>query len=612
MFNKKKYLRSLRKDSFIYSKCFEGQEIQNISGGISEIPHWFLNKDKVDVSIIVPLYKSSNQIKEQILNWHFDEKYTCEIIYVNDYCPQNSFKNVLNSWALNQKTNIGNIILNKKNQGYGSSCNIGSKFANGEYLIFLNADCIVFENWIFPIIDLLKDKTNGIIGNLQLKNDNKTIDSAGSEWCVENKRFKHIGRSIYKGKILKKPFTLDNVPKEILKTQEREMVTGCCFGIRKDLFQQLNGFDENYKIGYWEDADLCLRTRALGYKIIFEPQSKIIHQGGHTGSINHVYMQDNTNLFYEKWVDGNKIKNFKKQKLPRVIDQKEEILKKDIKHEKIKVKKQKIIGCIIACNEEEFLEAAVDSISPIVDKWIIVIGGNEYAFRSGMCDKKGYPNDSTLEISKNLVKKYGGIVIEPPGRLWKDKVEMRNQYAMKLKENEWMFMLDGDEVYKPDQLNRIQELMDLNYECFILSFWTFWNNVNTIGTGVWDNYPQERIVKWKKGYHYYERNHLHVSNSKNQLVKNTVKTFNNKKERLFYHYSWVRPLNKIKQKRDYYKYQAGRSGDDYLEKIFLEWRKNPNNVEGNTHPFGGGGTKLFEGEHPIQVQNLIKQNKLNF
>lgn len=596
MFSKKKYLRSLRKNSFNYSNCFTNtdnktnikKEIKNL-----KIPEWFLNNNNVDVSVIIPLYKSSNVIKEQIHHWHFDEKYTIEIIYVNDCCPQNSYKEVLETWEIYKKNNIGNIILNQQNIGYGLSCNEGSKIAKGEYLIFLNADCVVTKNWIHPIIDLLKDKKNGIVGNLQLKSDEKTIDSAGSEWCWGTKNFQHIGRSIYKGKLLNKPFTLDTAPQDILKIEEKEMITGCCFGIRKDLFYDLNGFDKNYKVGYWEDADLCLRVRCDGYRVMFQPNSKIIHYGGHTGSFNHKYKKQNADFFYRRWIKNNKINS-------------------QISKNSILKKENNIVGCIIVCNEEEFLEAAVDSISQLVDKWIIVVGGNEYAFKAGMCDSKGYPKDSTLKISRKLVRKYGGIVIEPPGRLWHDKVEMRNQYATRLKENEWMFMLDGDEVYKPTQLNRIQELMNLNYECFILSFWTFWNNVNTIGTGVWDNYPQERIVKWKQGYHYSGKNHLHVSNNKNQLVRNTVKTFSNKKERLFYHYSWVRPVDKIKQKRDYYKYQSGRSGDDYLEKIFLKWRENPNLVEGNTHPFGGGKTEEFKGVHPIQIQKLIEQGKLDF
>lgn len=602
VFNKKKYLLSLESKHFNFSHTNTNSKkvvIKKLTRNQStnktkKIPDWFVNKKNVDISIIVPLYKSSDEVKEQIQKWHFDKKYTSEIIYIDDSCPEESFQVVLDQWKLKNIKSIGNIIRNTKNLGYGNSCNEGSKIAKGTYLIFLNADCIVSENWMSPIIDSLNKKDVGIVGNLQLKN-NKDIDSAGSEWSWETRSFQHIGRSIFNKKLINKPYNLHNCPKNILETQEREMVTGCCFGIKSNLFYDLGGFDSNYKIGYWEDADLCLRVRTDGYKIIYEPKSVVCHSGGHAGAVNHQYKLKNKDFFEKRWINTQRIDTLVKSK----------------RFNSLKVNKPKMIGCIIACNEEEFLEAAVDSISPVVDHWIIVVGGNEYAHKAGMCDSKGYPNDNTLEISRKLVKKYGGSVIEPPNRLWKDKVEMRNQYAKLLKENEWMFMLDGDEIYKPNQLYRIQELMKEGYECFILNFWTFWNNVNTIGTGVWDNYPQERIVKWKKGYKYSGKNHLFVSDAHNNLIKNKVKTFSGK-ERLFYHYSWVRPLQKIKQKRDYYKFQSGNGDDKYLENIFIEWRKNPSKIEGSTHPFGGGKTEQFKGIHPIQIQKLIDQNKLNF
>jgi GT2 family glycosyltransferase len=601
-FNKKKYLNSLGKQSFAFSidpfslnshkhdvnKKTNPSQLKKIA-----VPDWFINKKQVDVSIIVPLYRSSAEIRDQISNWHFDKKYKSEIIYINDACPEESCKHVIQEWSKQKPTSVGKLLFNETNQGYGFSCNKGANVALGKYLIFLNADCVTTSGWISGLIDPLQDKKIGIVGNLQLKNKN-IIDSCGSSWSWQTNDFRHIGRSIYKGSLLKTPYTFENCPKDLLQIQERDMVTGCCFSIRSDLFYDLNGFDLNYKIGYWEDADLCLRVKTDGYKIIYQPNSIVYHSGNHSGAVHHAHKQKNRIFFIKRWIETQRIDGLIKNKRPSIK----------------KKQKPSMVGCIIACNEEEFIEAAVDSLSNVIDKWIIVVGGNEYAHKAGMCDKKGYPNDSTLEISRNLVKKYGGVVIEPPNRLWKDKVEMRNQYASRLKENEWMFMLDGDEVYKQNQLCRIQELIDQQYECFILNFWTFWNNVNTIGTGIWDNYPQERIVKWKKNYRYSGSNHLHVSNGLG-LVRSKVKTFQNK-ERLFYHYSWVRPLHKIKQKRDYYKYQSGRNGDEYLEKIFLEWRKNPEKINGNTHPFGGGGAEAFKGVHPIQIQKLIEQNKLNF
>jgi hypothetical protein len=227
-----------------------------------------------------------------------------------------------------------------------------------------------------------------------------------------------------------------------------------------------------------------------------------------------------------------------------------------------------------------------------------------------MCGSTGLPIDSTFEIAHELAKKYNGIVIGPPGRLWKDKIEMRNAYAEKLKPGNWMFMLDGDEVYEENQLWKIVQLMN-KFEVLIMQFWVFWNNINTIGTGKWDQFKQERIVKWKKGYGYRGKSHLNVTDPNNFFVHTKSRTWRGN-DRLFYHYSWVRPIEKIRQKLEYYKYQSGINNSSYVDDIFLKWRTDPEVVRGRTHPMGGGDWATFDGIHPPQIIKLIEQGKLNF
>ena len=159
------------------------------------------------------------------------------------------------------------------------------------------------------------DETIGIVGNLQLKQDG-TIDSAGSEWMWDSKSFDHIGRNILHGKRLRSTMNLTNCPHELLEVGEREMVTGCCFMISKKLFDEIGGFNINYRIGYWEDADLNMEVRERGYKVYYQPKSIIYHQCGHSGASNHPYVIDNAKYFYERWVYNKKIDNFVSSKRP--------------------------------------------------------------------------------------------------------------------------------------------------------------------------------------------------------------------------------------------------------------------------------------------------------
>jgi GT2 family glycosyltransferase len=275
-------------------------------------PEWFNTSKTVDVSIVVPCYKSHVVLDQLIKSFPIQNEISWEIIFVDDACPFRTHKFILGYWEKRKPfliNGVGKILVNKTNKGYGQSCNLGAKHASGKYIIFLNADTVVTSKWIEPIIKLLENTSIGIVGNLQIKDSGKRnlIDSCGSEWCSRTQSFVHIGRNIYKRKYISSPYTLENAPKDILAIAEREMVTGCCFGIRKELFEYIGGFNPNYHIGYWEDADICLTVRELGYKVYFTPESKIFHKVSHTKSGGHAYCLHNRNYFHNKWIRSQRL-----------------------------------------------------------------------------------------------------------------------------------------------------------------------------------------------------------------------------------------------------------------------------------------------------------------
>ena len=144
----------------------------------------------------------------------------------------------------------------------------------------------------------------------------------------------------------------------------------------------------------------------------------------------------------------------------------------------------------------------------------------------------------------------------------------------------------------------------------LLPFWTFWNQIDVLGTDTWDKCSQECVVRWKKGYEYVNGDHQHVRIG-TTLVKDTVSCWKGN-DRLFYHYSWVRPLEKIRQKLVYYEQQTGVKTEGYLENIFLKWRKTPQNFNGPTHPCTGGRYSTHHGLHPFMIQHMIDSGELNF
>lgn len=283
---------------------------------IYPIPGRYNPHAKIDVSVIVPLYNSKNAVKDQILRWVHDDDLKVEIIYVDDRCPQSSKTAVFQSWNKRRDKHkfLVKLICSHQNRGFGGANNLGAHFAKGKYLIFLNSDTIVTPNWIRPMIEVLEDESVGMVGNLQLKEGGRwhgTIDSAGSLWSWEHMNFMHLGRHIYpNGKLLKRPIDLYKCPPALLKLEEREMVTGCCFAMRRETYEEVGGFNHNYRVGYWEDSELCLTLRARGYKIMFQPESIIYHKLHHADSGGHKFHDFNKQYFFNKWVDSGEIDKY--------------------------------------------------------------------------------------------------------------------------------------------------------------------------------------------------------------------------------------------------------------------------------------------------------------
>lgn len=273
---------------------------------------------KPDVSIIIPLYRSFNEIAHQIKSWDTsDDGLTKEIIYVDDKCPQESHNSAIASWSSRSIKPVARMLLLSNNSGFSTACNEGANYAQGKYVLFLNADTTVTPNWIAPMYHLMENNDKiGITGNLQLK-DGDYIDSAGSEWMWDNKTFEHIGRNVYNGKRLHKMMKLEDAPLDLLEVNERDMVTGCCLMMKKSLFDEIGGFDVQYRVAYWEDSDINMQVKSRGYKVFYQPNSRIYHKTNHSRAGLHPFIMDNARLFYERWVNNFRIDDLVKNKRAR-------------------------------------------------------------------------------------------------------------------------------------------------------------------------------------------------------------------------------------------------------------------------------------------------------
>ena len=169
------------------------------------------------------------------------------------------------------------IIKEKKNHGFAKACNIGAKYSNAKYLLFLNPDTrFLDKNSIANSLLFMEAPVNSktaICGAQMVKNKN-TVASCSY--------FPNPLKIFIYSTGLDKIFKIDSMLMNNFnhkKSMFVDQVIGAFFLIRSNIFFKLKGFDERFFL-YFEDVDLSLRVSKLGYNSFHNADSICHHVGG--------------------------------------------------------------------------------------------------------------------------------------------------------------------------------------------------------------------------------------------------------------------------------------------------------------------------------------------
>lgn len=145
--------------------------------------------------------------------------------------------------------------------------NIGAKKAHGRYLLFLDSDTTVGENFLKGTVNYLDKHQDVGAGQLKiLRMDKKNVyDSAGEKITSFGFLTERAQGAIDTGQF----DTVEN----IFSGKTAALI------VRKSIFLQIGGFDENYYM-YWEEPDLCWRIWKSEHKVVFLPFDKVWHAYG--------------------------------------------------------------------------------------------------------------------------------------------------------------------------------------------------------------------------------------------------------------------------------------------------------------------------------------------
>lgn len=166
-----------------------------------------------------------------------------------------------------------NIIVNKKNVGFGSANNLGAKNAKGEFIFLLNSDTIITQNTLSAFIDFYNKNRHlkiGALGSLMISEERNVVHSLGLYP-------KFLKRYVKNGQKKKNADLIKEIGESYFG--KTDIVVGANMFMEKNVFDFFNGFDENIFL-YEEEMELQYRMQQGGYSSFVINERGIIHLEG--------------------------------------------------------------------------------------------------------------------------------------------------------------------------------------------------------------------------------------------------------------------------------------------------------------------------------------------
>jgi len=226
-----------------------------------------------DLSIISVSYKGWGRLTKclEALDSFTGKNFTTEVIVVDNRSDDETILKI------EEKFPKFIFINNTVNGGFANGCNLGSKSAAGEFLLFLNPDTIAIESEVENLLDIAKQNPSyGVVSCRQVNENGKESIASGPFPMLWN--LTGFQRAILN---ILAPHS-SNLTTDITFP---DWISGYVVLIRKELFQRINRFDEDFWM-YYEDVDLCRRIRNMSLKVACCRNITIEHNHGGSSRIN--------------------------------------------------------------------------------------------------------------------------------------------------------------------------------------------------------------------------------------------------------------------------------------------------------------------------------------
>lgn len=159
------------------------------------------------------------------------------------------------------------VVRNEHNLGFVKTNNKAVKQAKGRYICLLNNDTEVTSGWIDEALSMFEIMNNvGAVGCKLVYPDGKLQEAGGIVWGSgvpwnygKNKNASHPSFNY---------------------TRDADYLSAAALFIQKAVWEEVNGFSDEYAPAYYEDTDLAFKIRKAGYRTVYCPTSEVVHFEG--------------------------------------------------------------------------------------------------------------------------------------------------------------------------------------------------------------------------------------------------------------------------------------------------------------------------------------------
>jgi len=202
-------------------------------------------------SIVVPI-KNQFKIVAMCLDSLFMNYSDKDIILIDDGSTE---ENILKMLESSKELSNVRVFSNKTSFGHSFACTAGIESSKNNVVFLLNSDTIVPKGSLDKLFDVLKDQKIAVVG--------PSTSSATGPQMIQD---------AFKNRFVWNREAIEKYSEELSFQEQRivdiDLVNGFCFGIKKNVFHEVGGFDPRLE-SYGNEKELLIRIRKSGYRTVW-------------------------------------------------------------------------------------------------------------------------------------------------------------------------------------------------------------------------------------------------------------------------------------------------------------------------------------------------------